>query len=93
MMEMMSDAAKKELHDLVDTLPASEVAPARRYLEFLREHGSNSDAQQDEHDPFAGISDEERARLHAALEQSEREFASGRAIPVEDVQRELRSSR
>ena len=32
-------AKKKDLHALVDALPASEVAAARRYLEYLRDLG------------------------------------------------------
>ncbi|MBI2165474.1 MAG: hypothetical protein HYU29_03605 [Chloroflexi bacterium] len=30
---------KKELHRLVDALPRSEIAPAGRYLEYLRSLG------------------------------------------------------
>jgi len=63
----MSNAARKDLHALVDALPASEEQAARRYLEYLR----------DASDPFASLdkveldlADEERAKLHASLRQA-----------------------
>ena len=42
-------------------------------------------------DPMANMPPEERERLHAAIEKSERELAAGKGIPAEDVLRELRS--
>jgi hypothetical protein len=47
-------------------------------------------AERDKQSPFAGLPDDERARLHAALEQSEKEFAQGKGIPAEAVLRDLR---
>ena len=85
-MEVMSDAAKRELHDLVDSLPSSEVVPARRYLEFLRDqsdpqthldHGGEMDAE-----------DEEKLRvsLKRGLDQARR----GEGRPVEEFLAELK---
>ncbi len=88
-MEVMSDAAKKELHDLVDTLPASEVVPARRYLEFLREHGSDSDAQQNEQGPFETMSDDERAALNASIDRGLAQAKAGQGRPIEEFLDEL----
>ena len=45
------------------------------------------------HDPFAKMPPEERKRLHAVLEQSEKEFAEGKGIPAEEVIRQLRARR
>ena len=90
-MELMTSALKDEVHALVDEVPESELKAARRYLEYLRDQGEAVAVA--EHDPFEHISSEERARLHAALSQSEREFAEGRGIPADEVLRELRSSR
>ena len=89
-MEVMSDAAKKELHDLVDALPESEVVPARRYLEYLRDQ-SDPSAHLEEPDPFADMPDEERARLHAVIAQSREDAKAGKGIPAEEVLRELKS--
>ncbi len=91
-MRVMSSVAKKEIYELVDTLPDNELHAARRYLEYLRDQ-SDPYAHLDARDPFENMSDDERARLHAALEQSEKEFAAGKGIPAEDALRELRSSR
>lgn len=86
----MNTAARQELFDLVSGLSDDEVPAARRYLQYLRDLGSDPYLQFDGKDPFANMPDEERARLHAALEQSEREFAQGKGIPAEAVLIELR---
>ena len=86
----MSGAAKKDLHELVDALPLNEVQAARRYLEYLRDL-SDPYASLDSGDPFDGMPDDERSRLHAALDRSEKEFAEGKGIPAEVVLRELRN--
>jgi len=39
------------------------------------------------------LSDEERARLHAALERSAKQFADGKGIPAGDVLDRLRGKR
>jgi hypothetical protein len=51
---MSSDAARKELHSLVDALPESDIATAKRLLEALA-------ATNDE------LSEEEDAAIHAGL--------------------------
>jgi len=81
----MSTAARKELFDLVSDLSDDDVPAARRYLQYLRDLGSDRYLQLDGQDPFANMPDDERVRLHAALDQSEREFVEGKGIPAETV--------
>jgi hypothetical protein len=85
----MSKTAKKRLHELVEALPESETYAARRYLEYLRDQ-SDPYARLDDADPFEQMPDEERARLHAALDQAEKEIAAGKGIPAEELLLELR---
>ena len=85
----MSNAAKKDLHDLVDALPTSEAQAARRYLEYLRDL-SDPYAHLDGHDPFEDVPESERVKLHAALARAEMEIASDRGIPADEVLREVR---
>jgi predicted nucleotidyltransferase len=47
----------------------------------------------DEVDALAEMPDEERARLHESLRQSEAEIAAGKSIAAEDLLRELRAAR
>jgi hypothetical protein len=47
----------------------------------------------EEADPFANMDPEERKKLHAALDASEKEFAEGKGIPAEQVLQELRARR
>ena len=47
----------------------------------------------DEVDPFVGMADDERARLHASLQRAEEEIASGDSTSAEDLVRELRAAR
>jgi hypothetical protein len=88
----MSSTARKDLHALVDALPASEEQAARRYLEYLRD-ASDPYASLDRVDPFADMADDERARLHASLQRAEEEIASGDSTSAEDLVRELRAAR
>jgi hypothetical protein len=88
----MSEAARKDLHALVDTLPASEEQAARRYLEYLRD-ASDPYASLDKVEPLQGLGDEERARLHASLGQAEGELAAGKSVSAADVLRELRAAK
>ena len=89
---VMSSTARKDLHALVDALPASEEQAARRYLEYLRD-ASDPYASLDRVDPFVDMSDDERSRLHASLQRAEEEIASGDSISAEDFVRELRAAR
>ena len=41
-------------------------------------------------DDWDDLADEDRARLHAALEASEEDVAAGRVVPAEDVIAEVR---
>ena len=88
----MSNAARKDLHDLVDALPPSEEQAARRYLEYLRD-ASDPFASLDKVEPFLDLPDEERARLNASLRQAEAEIAAGQTVTAEAVIRELRAAR
>ena len=47
----------------------------------------------DEVDPFVGMADDERARLHASLQRAEEEITAGGSTPAEDLVRELRAAR
>jgi hypothetical protein len=88
----MSPAARKDLHALVDALPASEEQAARRYLEYLRD-ASDPYASLDKVEPLQDLSDDERAKLHASLRQAEEEIAAGKSVPAADVLRELPAAR
>ena len=88
----MSSAGRKDLHALVDALPASEVQAARRYLEYLRD-ASDPYASLDKVEPLQDLNDDERARLHASLRRAEDEIAAGQSVPAEDLLRELRAAR
>jgi len=88
----MSNAARKDLHALVDALPAGEEQAARRYLEYLRD-ASDPYASLDKVEPLQDLSDDERAKLHASLRQAEEEIAAGQSVPAADVLRELRAAR
>ena len=50
-------------------------------------------ASLDRVDPFADMSDDERARLHASLQRAEEEITAGGSTPAEDFVRELRAAR
>ena len=88
----MSNTARKDLHDLVDALPPGEEQAARRYLEYLRD-ASDPFAHLDGVDPFADMSDDDRAKLRASLERAEKEIAAGEVVAAEDVLRDLRARR
>ncbi len=72
----MSNTARKDLHELVDALPPGEEQAARRYLEYLRD-ASDPFSHLDKADPFADMSEGDRAKLHASLERAEKEIAAG----------------
>lgn len=88
----MSSTARKDLHELVDALPPGEEQAARSYLEYLRD-ASDPFAYLDRADPFADMSDGDRAKLHDALDRAEKEIAAGASVPAEDLLRELRARR
>ena len=60
-------------------LPADKVAEVEGYIDML-------------HDP-AAMSDEERSRLDAVLEQGMRELDAGQSVPAEEVFARLRAKR
>jgi hypothetical protein len=89
-MELMGDALRDELRALVDRLPEGELTAARRYLEFLRERGSDPYAPLNDSDE---LDDAERARLHASLERGMEEMRQGLGRPADEVLAELRARR
>jgi hypothetical protein len=88
----MSNAARKDLHALVDAPPASEEQAARRYLEYLRD-ASDPYGSLDKVEPIQDLTDDEPSRLHASLRRAEDEIAAGKSVSAEDVLRELRAAR
>ena len=78
---------KEELHRLIDELPASEARTARRFLEYLRNVGSDPllralmEAPEDDEPE----TEEERAAVQEAREQ----LARGEAIADDEVWRRL----
>jgi hypothetical protein len=88
----VSHTARKDLHELVDALPPGEEQAARRYLEYLRD-ASDPFAHLDRTDPFADVTEADRAKLRASLERAEKEIAAGGGVPAEDLLRDLRARR
>ena len=92
---MIPVSERKNLHELVDTLPAGEVPAARRYLEFLHGRVGGAplaplarvlDSAEMDDEP---VSDEDLAAVAEAGEDA----AAGRLIPHADVrQRFLRKA-
>jgi hypothetical protein len=80
-------SAKADLHRLIDELPEAEVAPARRFLEFLRDcHG----------DPvlrslLRAPEDDEPLLPEdvAAIEEAKAAYRRGDAISADAAKREL----
>jgi hypothetical protein len=74
---------KEALHQLVDELPDSELLPARRFLEYLRQIGSDRvlrallEAPADD-EPLT-------AEDCAALDEAWQEFRRGEGIPDEQL--------
>lgn len=70
---------KEEIHQLVDQLMESELPAARRFLEYLRDVGSDPVLRALETAPWDDEpeSEEERAAVHVAREQ----IARGEVIP------------
>ena len=84
----MSNALKKKLHTLVDTLPDDELPAARRYLEFLRDQGSDPYAHLDDDD---GLDEHERQRLHDSIQRGLEQMSAGEGRPASEVLADLRS--
>lgn len=84
-MEVMNNAAKKDLYELVDALPESELKAARRYLEFLKAQsdpvqGALAVAPYDDED--ATWDDEEASKGRA-------DAAAGRVLSTDALKAEL----
>jgi hypothetical protein len=86
-MQVMSSVLKDEVRSLVDELPDDELPAARRYLEYLRDLGSDPVLRAARHAP---LDDEEETPEEAAAVQEAREaLARGEVISDEDLRREL----
>ena len=82
----MRSALKKDLYELIEALPDTEVEAARRYLQYLRDMGdpvlrSARNAPLDDEPE----TDEERAAVQEAREAA----ARGEALTDEELRREL----
>lgn len=86
-MVVMSNATKKELHDLVDSLPDIKVQAARSYLEFLRQHGDDPVLRSFREAP----QDDEPETLEeaAAVQEARDAVARGDVLTDEEMRREL----
>ena len=84
----MSSSLKQTLHSLVDSLPEEELPAARRYLEFLRDHGSDPYAHLDDHD---GLDDQDREKLHESIQRGLDQMHAGRGKPAVEVIADLRT--
>ena len=86
-MMFMGSAARKELVDIVNTLPDKEVPAARRYLQYLRELGNDpvwrsvQDADGDD--------EEETAEEAAAVTEARKELDEGKGLTTDELRREL----
>lgn len=84
-------AERKDLHELIDALPDSEVPTARRYLRYLRLISTDRvlraflDAPEDD-EP---VTEDDIARL----EQAEEEMARGEVETWSQVKRQLKAER
>ncbi len=86
-MQVMSDAARKELHEIIDILPEAEVAGVRRYLRYLRSVSADPVLQSA---LDAAVDDEaESTEEAAAVAEARKELAEGKALTTEDLRREL----
>jgi hypothetical protein len=86
-MQVVSSVLKDEVLALVDELPNDELPAARRYLEYLRDLGSDPLLRARHHAP---PDDEAETPEEAAAVQEAREaLARGELIPDEDLRREL----
>ncbi len=83
----MSTVARKDLYKLVDSLPEAEISAARRYLEYLRDLGSDPVLRAAHRAP---VDDEEETPEEAAAVQEGREaLARGEVVSDEELRREL----
>ena len=85
-MELMNGAAKKRLYELVDKLPDEEIQAAERYLQFLRDHGSDPYAHLEHED---ALDESDRERLHASLLRGLAQAKAGQGRPVDDFLAEM----
>lgn len=83
----MSSTLKQTLHSLVDVLPEEELPAAKRYLEFLRDQGSDPYIHLDDHD---GLDDQDREKLYASIERGLNQMGAGTGRPAVDFINDLR---
>lgn len=88
----MSSSLKQALHSLLDALPEEELLAARRYLEFLKDQGSDPYAHLDHEDDLEDdLDEEERARLQASIQRGLDQVNAGLGRPAAEVLADLRS--
>lgn len=78
---------RESLHRLIDELPEGELNAARRYLEFIREKGTDSVRWALDHAP---VDDEpERDEERQGVQEAEEDIRSGRTMSTDELKREL----
>ncbi len=81
----MSNAVKKHLYDLVDSLPESELKAAGRYLEFLRAQSAPVHQALD----AAPYDDEEQSWDEEEASLGRADASAGRVLSTEALKAEL----
>ncbi len=83
----MTTALRKELRQLINQLPVSELYTAKRFLEYLTVPGDDLVLQALKNAPVSNepLTDEERAALDEAYD----EIRAGRVISHEELKRQL----
>jgi len=86
-MQVMSDAARKELHEIIDTLPDSEVPVVRRYIDFVR--WQVDDPVQRALDDALEDDEEETADEVEAVARAREEIGRGGVLSHDEMKRRL----
>ncbi|MEK7705770.1 MAG: hypothetical protein AAB426_12485 [Myxococcota bacterium] len=82
-MQVMSDAAKKRIYEVVETLPATKLRAAQMLLEELRDDDSGADE----------LDDAEAEALHATIERGLEQMRAGLGRPANEIIAKLRQRR
>ena len=86
-MNRMGNAAKEDLHELVEALPENEVLAARRYLEFLSERGEDPVRRALDNAPEDD--EPETAEEAAAVDEARAAIARGEVVSHDEMKRRL----
>jgi len=82
-MQVMSDAAKKDIYALVNELPPSKLRAAQILLEELRDDDSGVNE----------LDDAEAEALHATIERGLEQMRAGLGRPAKEISAKLRQRR